>query len=842
MATDLSSNKETLKQRIDKVISENQAIVETLNPLWSRRYMRQSSKDDDKGAGSPRGGRKYNMTSPPTLSKASTSTSTSTTSSLIIEPTSSIGVKAVPVSHSTLVAKPKSVTLEAHKEEIRNSTENPAELSNREPKPLMLVRQPEMTVVNSTAPLNLVLPPAPVAGAVSSSSKDPQSVREVWINSTKNKETNISQLEDVASRLVGGGTEFHPANPEGSMIKELLLKTRILGLTPLVGATLSSTSSASATVIELKSSTSTTASTSMTVVSPDPSRPTHIIYADPSSDPTGQQQPSPVPILSKKGATDGDKSGRSLQSGVNAEIHKKFHCNKITPELRGQQRDDSPLAKRPRLELPSGSAVLLHSGGSTAVRSNSLDQKPPGLLQIAQHDSIGIVTLSRQSTTAAFTDSLTKSSVEPIMHESIISTSAFTIPGIPTPSLSGVITGIKSTPLFSLPGKRWSTSATGGIQQEELDHPSQDKPVPYVLGMPGPFSQASANPTVHKSATLTPTTVESIEEQPSVSDTEKNIPVITVSPAAVTAPAADEIKVEVEKESSLSDPKFLRPSSLPLTPGTYRAKKQHIMLNSGGAGGATLVSPETPRPRKSIVLTYQNGTAYTHLGLKSSTRVYYCSVFRQQPMYVRHKAGLSMYSNWKVVSRDSHPSGLSPKESLASYNSGYKSSTNGALTVAAADRRVLTVAHSSQWRQKTPKEDEGKEKNSSKSEEEKLIQLGEKGTSQAATTDVSLSYIIRIKKDVSRQEGSLKTREMGRERFYVFLIVNISFILLCRARRYRIVQSPSPLWLLHQLLPPAQWREGTKLPTMMSTPMSEGGVEGGTSAIAVASDARSQAC
>merc|ERR1719510_2694542 len=35
-------------QRIDKVISENQAIVETLDPLWPRRYMRQSSKDKEK--------------------------------------------------------------------------------------------------------------------------------------------------------------------------------------------------------------------------------------------------------------------------------------------------------------------------------------------------------------------------------------------------------------------------------------------------------------------------------------------------------------------------------------------------------------------------------------------------------------------------------------------------------------------------------------------------------------------------------------------------------------------------------------------------------------------------
>ena len=34
-----------VQQRIDKVISQNQAIVETLDPLWPRRYMRQNSKD-----------------------------------------------------------------------------------------------------------------------------------------------------------------------------------------------------------------------------------------------------------------------------------------------------------------------------------------------------------------------------------------------------------------------------------------------------------------------------------------------------------------------------------------------------------------------------------------------------------------------------------------------------------------------------------------------------------------------------------------------------------------------------------------------------------------------------
>ena len=86
-------------------------------------------------------------------------------------------------------------------------------------------------------------------------------------------------------------------------------------------------------------------------------------------------------------------------------------------------------------------------------------------------------------------------------------------------------------------------------------------------------------------------------------------------------------------------------------------------------GGDTLVSPETPRPRKSYMLQYQNGTAYSTLGFKSSARVYYTTIFHQQPMYVANKPGISMYSNWRVVTKDSHPSGLNPGQSLNAYNS-----------------------------------------------------------------------------------------------------------------------------------------------------------------------------
>jgi hypothetical protein len=59
-------------------------------------------------------------------------------------------------------------------------------------------------------------------------------VKEVLINSFKKqqvpvaKPVNVAQLESIANSLEA---PFHPENPEGSMIKELLLKTRVINLT-----------------------------------------------------------------------------------------------------------------------------------------------------------------------------------------------------------------------------------------------------------------------------------------------------------------------------------------------------------------------------------------------------------------------------------------------------------------------------------------------------------------------------------------------------------------------------------------------------------------------------------
>jgi hypothetical protein len=105
-------------------------------------------------------------------------------------------------------------------------------------------------------------------------------------------------------------------------------------------------------------------------------------------------------------------------------------------------------------------------------------------------------------------------------------------------------------------------------------------------------------------------------------------------------------------------------------------------------------------------------------GMKCSTRVCYCCIFRLQPMYVMHKPKLSMYSNWRVVTKDCHPSGLSPTDGLSAYNSVCHSSGHGIFSIAGhlstksgksqdtpteakkpfVDDDQMIVTHSSQWK------------------------------------------------------------------------------------------------------------------------------------------------
>ena len=311
--------------------------------------------------------------------------------------------------------------------------------------------------------------------------------------------------------------------------------------------------------------------------------------------------------------------------GMDLELHQREYCSAKRSLNSGQDENSNGLLspKRAKLNLnnsSSGSVVLntgklLYTGGGIVSLSkigNNYNQS--GLLQIAQpvlHSGGGIMT-STSTSSPMIATSATKLDLQ-----SIIPNSVFSIPGIPTPNLSGVLTNIKSSsmPLFSLPGKRLDLSSTltitGTQSPSHLNDSRSGKPVPFVLGMPGPYSLPSTltshsmSPVANKPFLLSPPKQQlnlSLQQQRSPNSLPTCQIKIEVSESSPTSSSSNDT-------SSNEDSKFLRPNSLPLTPGSFKMKKQ-IMMTSGAA---SLVSPETPRPRKSYALQYQNGTAYTYL-------------------------------------------------------------------------------------------------------------------------------------------------------------------------------------------------------------------------------------
>ena len=142
---------------------------------------------------------------------------------------------------------------------------------------IMLVRQNAV----AEAPVNLKRTVAMVR-----TESTPQSVREVLINSfseqqhqqqaqPSNKSNNVSHLEDIAGSLeASGGLPFHPQNPEGSMIKELLLKTRLNGLVPVIP-------SSSALSVSVSSASAPTVPSARRIAAPGANEErTHIHYMD----------------------------------------------------------------------------------------------------------------------------------------------------------------------------------------------------------------------------------------------------------------------------------------------------------------------------------------------------------------------------------------------------------------------------------------------------------------------------------------------------------------------------------------------------------------------------------
>ncbi|XP_042148047.1 transcription factor sma-9 [Ixodes scapularis] len=152
------------------------------------------------------------------------------------------------------------------------------------------------------------------------------------------------------------------------------------------------------------------------------------------------------------------------------------------------------------------------------------------------------------------------------------------------------------------------------------------------------------------------------------------------------------------KKRKISEPPLSRAPRTEEPPAAAPRPQRPTSLALGASAlvGSTLVSPETPRPKKHCLQLYINGHAYTYLGLKCSTRSTYCCIYRPQPMYVAQEAhpGLSMYSDWRLVPAAAPLPGVSHQQLLSHYDS--RQWLHGGPTLSACGGTPL-VTHSSYW-------------------------------------------------------------------------------------------------------------------------------------------------
>ncbi len=111
-------------------------------------------------------------------------------------------------------------------------------------------------------------------------------------------------------------------------------------------------------------------------------------------------------------------------------------------------------------------------------------QRHVGLLQIAPVNSgrggLTNTTLTASSSSMGGITAVSSMGGMTAVSSSSMGSAAPTL-GIPTPNLTGVLTGIKPPPLFSLPGAR-GAEPRGGAFRHQQDKAEEEKPVSYVLG------------------------------------------------------------------------------------------------------------------------------------------------------------------------------------------------------------------------------------------------------------------------------------------------------------------------------------------------------------------------
>lgn len=232
-----------------------------------------------------------------------------------------------------------------------------------------------------------------------------------------------------------------------------------------------------------------------------------------------------------------------------------------------------------------------------------------------------------------------------------------------------------------------SSSSSGATGTQSIMHGG--RVIPYVPGIPGPNSMSAINkndlPPPPPPAPISKSKQNGLLMSPrdlhSPSMLRSN-GLIKAKKSFNFARIADNIDSGIKKspekfdndqddmqiEQKPAKPSFLRPTSLPLKPGTFTPKQHHGITPT--ANTLPLISPETPRPSKSCVQLYLNGHAYTYLGLKSSTKTFYCTVNKPQPVYIQNQHKLSMYSNWQIYNGN-NPNilDLSPYAAMSLYDS-----------------------------------------------------------------------------------------------------------------------------------------------------------------------------
>ncbi|CAL7950233.1 unnamed protein product [Xylocopa violacea] len=235
------------------------------------------------------------------------------------------------------------------------------------------------------------------------------------------------------------------------------------------------------------------------------------------------------------------------------------------------------------------------------------------------------------------------------------------VPGMPGPHTLTPAIDISSSVATSEPGYKSGLSSVNMIPQP-LDLASPVKiQTPSAPRIPGPMPSGHV-PVMGQPLDLTSPAKDTKlgfktpgnENVLKIGLTSPKVPTVkteTSTDKYRRVPSTGEIaKVELDRHiknsMAIKYKGMARPTSLPLKPGTFTPKKHHGITPT--ANTLPLISPDTPRPKKSYGQLYLNGHAYTYLGLKCSTRVFYCTLNKPQPMYVTQQHGLSMYSNWKI--------------------------------------------------------------------------------------------------------------------------------------------------------------------------------------------------